>query len=74
MFIFAEDVKNSGVCDSKPNLVVVVICVTVASILVIALGVLAIVYVKRSGIIRSSGHRTLTSFENPVYEYENNLK
>jgi hypothetical protein len=45
------------------------IAIAVMAIIVAAL--LAAYCVKRKGGFK--GHRTLTSFENPVYEYENNV-
>ena len=48
--------------------------ITIALLVSITLSAAVAYYVKRKGILRSSGHHTLTSFENPVYEYENCLK
>jgi len=46
--------------------------VAIAIMAIIVAALLAAYCVKRKGGFKGTGHRTLTSFENPVYEYENN--
>ena len=60
--------------DASPNMTALALGITIAIVSIIIAAVLAAFCVKRKVSLRGGGHRTLTSFENPVYEYENSLK
>ena len=51
----------------------IVISVCSAIIVILILATAGYYWAKRTGKIKSTPHRTLTSFENPVYEYEHNI-
>ena len=60
---------------AKANVTALALGVTIAIIAILMAALLAAFCVRRKVGLTGSGHRTLaTSFENPVYEYEQSLK
>jgi len=67
-----NDVSEAMHCSEVSNATVGIVSVTLVCVVIITLAVLGFICVRRGTGLRSSVHRSLsTSFENPVYEYEN---
>ena len=60
-------------CGIPVNTTVIVIGVIVALLILVAVVAAVVFWAKRNGKLQTGAHRTLTSFENPVYEYEQNI-
>ena len=72
---FSVDRLNSEDCKSANSKSTEYIVVGVfLTFLVVCVPVVALLWIRREKLMEGRGHRTLTSFENPVYEYENGLK
>ena len=72
--IVAEEMLDDPLCSNRHHMTLIVVSVSVAVLMVAAVAIVAYYCSRRKGGFRSSGHRSLTSFENPVYEYEHSLK
>ena len=60
-------------CAPPSNTTVIIVGVIVAFLVLLFVAGAVLFWAKRSGKLQTGAHRTLTSFENPVYEYEQNI-
>ena len=64
---------NDPECGASLNATVIVVGVILAFLVLLVVAGAVLFWAKRNGKLQMGIHRTLTSFENPVYEYEQNI-
>ncbi len=60
-------------CRTPLNSTLIIVGVVGAFLVILVASAAALLWARRRGKLQARGRRSLTSFENPVYEYEQNV-